>query len=242
MSSSNFIQNRLQHLDDFLTKNLDLLKEYEIALLYEDDPRRKEKYKMGIEQVRASVELYRREYDDLQRELQSSIGRPPTYARDVGLPFDAERLSKKLSSMQDVILGEVRGMQMELLDRYALGEKAMVQTIIEHFDQSQLLMLDELLFAVERQEIPQIEMEGLGKILQESLAALPPASIPNQEATKKLLSQPESNMSHKIKLSLPIIPAILSYEGEFEIGQKMQLISWIKSHIPRKKKNHAEDG
>lgn len=57
---------RLGDLVDNIAKALDLLKEYEDALLFEDDPRRRARYTREIERLRVSVARYRSEYDELK--------------------------------------------------------------------------------------------------------------------------------------------------------------------------------
>ena len=62
--TSNF-ELRLQHLEDNIRQDQDLLKKYEDALLYEDDPRRQSKYTREITRLRESAEVYQKEYDEL---------------------------------------------------------------------------------------------------------------------------------------------------------------------------------
>ncbi|WP_414561701.1 hypothetical protein [Anabaena sp. CCY 9613] len=55
---------RLQHLEDNIRQDQDLLKKYEDSLRYEDDPRRQARYSREIEQLRESANRYRKEYDE----------------------------------------------------------------------------------------------------------------------------------------------------------------------------------
>ncbi|MFM6269320.1 MAG: hypothetical protein ACKPFA_22885, partial [Dolichospermum sp.] len=66
---------RLQHLEDNIRQDQDLLKEYEDTLRYEDDPRRKTKYRREIEQLRESANRYQTEYDELRSQItgESSV-------------------------------------------------------------------------------------------------------------------------------------------------------------------------
>jgi predicted DNA-binding protein YlxM (UPF0122 family) len=49
---------RLQHLEDNIKQDQDLLKDYEDSLRYEDEPRRKAKYRREIDQLRESANRY----------------------------------------------------------------------------------------------------------------------------------------------------------------------------------------
>jgi ABC-type Zn uptake system ZnuABC Zn-binding protein ZnuA len=63
-----FADLRSQQLLDHIRNDLKLLKEYEDALRFENDPRQKAKYKQNIESLHRSVE-YRQEYEDLTKQI-----------------------------------------------------------------------------------------------------------------------------------------------------------------------------
>ncbi|WP_292710683.1 MULTISPECIES: hypothetical protein [unclassified Nostoc] len=73
---------RLQHLEDNIRQDQDLLKEYEDSLRYEDDPRRKAKYTREIEQLRESANRYQKEYDELQMQI---TGEPTVQMQNVAI-------------------------------------------------------------------------------------------------------------------------------------------------------------
>ena len=52
---------RLIDLDDHIKKDLELLKQYEDLLRYEDDPRRSSKYQNEIGKLKASADRYGQE-------------------------------------------------------------------------------------------------------------------------------------------------------------------------------------
>ncbi len=73
-------QQRLRNLADNTAQDLALLKEYEDALRYEDDLRRRARYRRETEQLRESLARYQKEYDELRAQV---IGEPPAEMQDV---------------------------------------------------------------------------------------------------------------------------------------------------------------
>ena len=65
MMNDDQIRTRLTQLEDNIKQEMELLHEYEVALRYEDKPRRIAKYRREIERQRESWTRYQREYDEL---------------------------------------------------------------------------------------------------------------------------------------------------------------------------------
>ena len=63
------IELRLRHLEDNIKQDWELLREYEEALRYEDEPRRKAKYNREINNLRESANRYEKEYDELKTQI-----------------------------------------------------------------------------------------------------------------------------------------------------------------------------
>ncbi len=232
MPLDTFLTTRLQTLDEHLSMLLALLKEYEVALTFEDDPRHRAKYAYEIERIKESTQFYQKEYQLLQQELDALTTRPAQSPCGV----ETVELSRKLDQMQKTLLGEMSVMRADLLAHYSQGEVEIVQAMVAHLDQSQMFVVNDLLQIVQQNAVPQADIEQLIQILKDTLEQLPQNTLPAQSEVQALLSKPEGGISHKLKLSLPIIPAILSYEGEIAIDQKTRLVTWLKSHLTRRKK------
>jgi hypothetical protein len=67
--NEDFYRKRMKDLGDNISKDLDLLKEYEDKLRYETDPRRQAEYSREIERLRESVAHYQQDYDELRRQM-----------------------------------------------------------------------------------------------------------------------------------------------------------------------------
>ena len=69
MASNNLDRQRLRDIEDNLTKERDLLKQFEDALRYETDPRMQARYKKDIERQRQAINQYQKEYQELKDKL-----------------------------------------------------------------------------------------------------------------------------------------------------------------------------
>lgn len=71
MASNDLDQQRLRDIEDNLSKERELLKQFEDAYRYETDPRRKARYKRDIERQKQAINQYQQEYQELKDKLSS---------------------------------------------------------------------------------------------------------------------------------------------------------------------------
>jgi hypothetical protein len=117
-----------------------------------------------------------------------------------------------------------------LLSRYEIGERSIIDSITKQLNQSQVTTIQAVLDAIEADQIPEEEMrlflEGTQQMLtaiQQRGTALPP----NQQALAEVINAPGLDTKHRLKVSLPIIPFLVEYEGELELGTGINLrASW----------------
>jgi len=215
-------QQRLHNLADNVAQDLALLKEYEDALRYEDDPRRRARYRREIKQLRESVARYRQEYDELRRQV---IGDPPAVMQDVSIRL--QQMDAKLDTLltgQTTIRNDLSYLRQTLLAHYEARERATVATIIEQLDQAQLTTVQAVLDALEAGLVSK-EMRQVLNPVQEMLAALQQHGIflPGQQGVAEVVAAPTLDLRHKLKITLPIIPLLLGYEGELALGSRIDL-------------------
>ena len=67
------LYERLEALKDNITKDLELLKEFEDSLRYTDNPRHKVEYPQAIEKIQESLNHHRQEYAELQQQLTGEL-------------------------------------------------------------------------------------------------------------------------------------------------------------------------
>jgi hypothetical protein len=58
-------------------------------------------------------------------------------------------------------------------------------------------------------------MQQMLAVLEEGIPALPPSS---QAAVTEIIKSPALDAKHKITVTLPIVPLLINYEGELELG------------------------
>jgi hypothetical protein len=84
---------------------------------------------------------------------------------------------------------------------------------------------------MEAKQITQQDQQELLELVQEIRDKLPTSA---SEKVNEILSAPEGGISHKLKLSLPILYPFLSYEGEISFEEKAnleELVARIKEKL-----------
>ncbi len=226
---------RLQHLEDNIRQDQDLLKAYEDSLRYcEDDPRRKARYRREIEQLRESANRYQKEYDELQVQI---TGEPTVQMQDLAIQLQQmnTRLDR-LSAGQKAIYENINDLRQGLLVRYNASEQNIITAITERLDQSQMVMISTVLDAIETDQVPEREMQLILQGIQQNLTKLQQngtALPPSQAALAKVINAPELDFKHRLKVAIPLIPFILDYEGELELGTGIDLKAALQALMVR---------
>lgn len=221
------IKLRLQQLEDNINRNLELLYEYEVRLRYEDDPRRIARYRGEIERQREALTIYKNEYDELKNRVTSDPLTKTKAATD-----RLEQMNLKLNQM-DFKLDELQKGQVEIskelvemrqavLDRFNISDRNIVSSVVKHLDKNQIADVQIILDHIEANRVQRIEMDEALTSIQQALSEMKRQSmdyadlqLANDAITlSKLLDDPKIDSAHKLKVSIPIIPLILSYEGE----------------------------
>lgn len=214
---------RIKHLQDNVNKDYKLLKEYEDALHFEDDPRRKLKYQREIELLRESAEHYQQEYEDLKR--LTAIEPPPDKLKT---ECELQEIKSKLVELQS----ELSALRQDLIARFDAGERTIVATVINELNQSQLEMTTNVINAMEADRIQENDLKEAISAVQKVIIELlkeprrhDPKMISEATSLYKALDDPKLDLAHKLKLSVPIIPFILEYEGQVELKGRLNLKS-----------------
>lgn len=219
----NISEQRLRDLASHVNQDLALLKDYEEALRYEDDPRRRAKYRHQTAQLHESASRYRQEYDELRQQV---IGELPTEMQEVAVQL--QQMRAKLDTLltgQTTIRDDVSHLRQTLLARYDASEQTVITTITERLAQVQLTTLHTTLDVLEADRLSEAEMHETLNAVHETLAALQQqgVSLPGQQAVAEAIDSPTLEVKHKLKVTLPIIPLLLGYEGELELGSGVNL-------------------
>lgn len=220
MLSQSFYQ-RLKDLEDHIASDQKLLNEFEEALRYETNPRVMGGYRREIERQRESLAKYKQEYTELQQEL---AGTPNTQMQNV--EGQLQQMDAKLNVLingQVVIYENQNQIRQALLNRYDTIERAIISAITQQLNEAQLVLTQNLIDALEANLISEEEMQQMLAVLEERIPALPPT----QAAVVEIIKDPELDAKHKLKVTLPIIPMLVEYEGELELGSGFNIkLAW----------------
>lgn len=214
---------RIKHLQDNVNQDYKLLKDYEDARHLEDDPRRKLKYQREIELLQESAGHYQQEYEDLKRLARAE---PPANLQKT------ECQLQEIKSMLGELQLDLRGLHLDLIARFDAGERTIIATVINKLDQSQLATTKTIINAMDADRIQEGDLiEALSAVQKVLLEILKEpgrhdAKMVNEVASLyKALDDPKLDLAHKLKLSVPIIPFILTYEGQVELKGGLNLNS-----------------
>ncbi|MEG4037600.1 hypothetical protein QUA03_27730 [Microcoleus sp. S36b_A4] len=233
MEPSN-LTRRLKDLEDNIKKDFALLKDYEDALRDEDDPRRKGKYNRAIEQLRESANRYQQEYDQLYQQI---TGESTVQMHSVAMQL--EQMNKKLDQLyvgQKAIYGNINHLRQGLLAHYEAGEKNIISAITNQLNESQVTTISALLDAIEANQVSDAEMQKILPSIQEALIILQQRGVTlpvSQEEIVEVINAPQMDFKHRLKVAVPLIPFILDYEGELELGTGINLKEGLKQFIAR---------
>ncbi|HEY9875704.1 MAG TPA: hypothetical protein V6D12_19900 [Candidatus Obscuribacterales bacterium] len=214
---------RLQHLEDNIKQDEILLKKYQDALRYEDEPRRQTRYEREIEQLRASANRYRQEYDELRMQI---TGEPSVKMQSIAIQL--QQMDTKLNTLyagQKAIYENINHLRQGLLNRYEASEQHIIAVITERLDQAQINTVSSVLEVLEAEKLSDFETQQLLEETQQILAVLNQRNIvlPGEQEVTEAIKAPELDAKHKLKVTVPIIPLILQYEGELELGTAINL-------------------
>jgi hypothetical protein len=206
---SQIFQQRLTDLLDNITQDQKLLKEFEEALTVEDNPRTLKKYKKEIKRQQESIDNYRQEYTELEQQL---TGIPTPQIQVVGNQLQIiENQLQQIDAKLNIVLIN----QDSLLLRYQVSEQAILRVFIEQLNQTQLAFTENMLNAVAANQVSESEMLQMLAVLESRIPYLPSSS---QAEIAEIIKSPELDARHKITVTLPIVPFLINYEGELELG------------------------
>lgn len=220
---------RLQDLADNIHQDLNLLKEYEDELRYETDLRRLARYRREIERQRESLTRYQQEYDELQKQVTGVPSAEMVDTANLLRQMDA-KLYDVLKN-QKVMQDDLKDLRKTLLARFDASEQVIISTIVQRLDQNQLATVQSILDEIETHRVPENELQETLNTIQQALLEIRQTEIGLYDSQlmseakdlSEMVDDPKLNVTHKLKVSIPIIPLILSYETEVELKSGLNL-------------------
>ena len=218
---------RLQQLADNIRQDLNLLKDYEGELRYETDPRRLAGYRREIERQRESLTRYQQEYDELQKQV---TGEPSAEMEDTANLL--RQMDAKLDDVlknQKVMQDDLKDLRKTLLARFDASEQAIISEIVQRLDQNQLATVQSIVDEIETHSVPENELQKTLSAVQQALSEIIKTEwydsqlMSEAKALSEMVDDPKLDVNHRLKVSVPIIPLILSYETEVELKSGLPL-------------------
>ncbi len=186
-----------------------------------------------LDELNAILRSALQESDESRIKVQ---GRPPQQVSDLGAQLgEMDSKVDVLLASQIAIRGDLRELRQAVLARFDASEQAIIATVVDRLDQSQMAVTQAVLDAVEVGRVPESELQEtliavqhvLSEIRQQRLALFDPTLASEVERLSEVIEAPKLDVKHKLKVTAPIIPFILSYEGEVELKSGLNLeVAW----------------
>ena len=221
---------RLAAIQARLNDNYDLLQQYEKQLDVENDPRRITRIKREIERQRDTIKGYESE----AAELGAASDQPAPPANDAAaqavqtgltdLHAKIDSLSQQLTGAesrlaagQTVIRQDIAAQRQAIIDRVDLRYAQTIQRVTDQLQGEQLQIVGLLVTAVDQNRIAQAEAQQIVQLTHNALRSLQ-ATQPDAGDWQNMLRLLEQNTGweQKLKLTVPLIPYLLTYENEIK--------------------------
>jgi hypothetical protein len=209
------LKKRLIDIVDNIDQDQKLLKDFKDALRYEDDPLRQAKYRRSISRIKESLAQHEQEYDEVRQQV---LVKEQSAEFELQLQQIDEKLNLILGGQVATYQNLIQ-MRQVLLSRYSQTERHLVEAVAEQLSQGQLLITQTLLNAIEENKVSEPEMKQVLLLLEERVQALPSS----HSSIANLIKDPGLDVKHKLKVAIPLIPFVLDYEGEIELGTGLNL-------------------
>jgi hypothetical protein len=158
-------------------------------------------------------------------------------AQAPGDPAVQAEIVALLREMQPTLAGVAAGVrdlqagQARIVARFDQQEQRIIAPILARLDAQQTAQTAAILDALDARAFPADE---LGRHLAAIHLALAEINVRSAHIADRqlaasvaqaaeIVSAPGLDVKHKLKLTVPIIPVLLSYEGEFELGSRLNL-------------------
>jgi hypothetical protein len=228
---SAIMQMRLEQLEGNVARVLSLLNDYEVELSYESDPGIKRKYHRRMEDLRQQYDSYEKELVTIQEQMSSE---QPQGQFSV-IESQLQQIDEKLNWLAG---GQI-ALQQVMLSYFTAEEIAIVEPIARQLEPAQIVEVESALEAVESNQASEEEINLVVAKLKQVIASMREKNIAlpsGNEAIIEALNYPTIDAKHALKVSIPIIPFILSYEGELGLGAGVK-IKEVLEHWKTKLRN-----
>lgn len=171
--------------------------------------------------------------DELQKLTHTQIG--TTYAAEI------QDVLTEIAGQVGALHTQIATLEAKILARFDQNEQTIIAAMVTRLDEQQAALLDAMLDAVEIGTLTAEELAATLKTIEESLRPLQQLWLSDRQVVKSVgqvieaIDEPGLDVRHRLKLTIPLIPILLSYESEIELNIHanletiwQQLRNWTK--------------
>lgn len=238
------INTRLLDLDRNVDLALGLVRDLEEELFFETDPIKRAKYERDKKRVVESLEGHRKEIQTLER--LAVVDRSPGSE----IVFQIKSINQKLDSLQtdhEELSHEVAFLKVQVLQKLGTSYRELLEPVVRSLGTTNLRATQ---MAIERVDSSELDVREVEQILEEVKTAahgLVKTDLIEESSLRANISKfveaiedPKLELKHKLKMSIPIIPFLLSYEAEASWNNALNLekaTKWFRAKAGREGKD-----
>lgn len=229
-SSVNFKEKRKNDLMENITRQYKLLHEYERKRDLSDRPKEIEAFNSEITAITSSLEDYIAQYHRICQDDNTPCS--PEVASIWNEIQHLKQGQQLIVQKQDETLAAIDRIRHEISMKIEDSYRSLALNLLLALDEQEVRVVGAIIDGIEKNQLSEKEMAEALKAIQTGYAELQAKSLSvsgttsGAEDTKQLpqvWNSPDLNAVGKLKLSIPLIPAILSYETELSVSVKQSL-------------------
>jgi hypothetical protein len=176
-----------------------------------------------LDDVLKNQKVMQQDLNDLRKTLLARFDA----SEQVIISTIVQRLDQNQLATVQSILDEIETHRVP--ERFDTSEQVIISAIVQRLDQNQLATVQSILDEIETHRVPENELQETLSALQQALLEIREMRLNDlQLATEakslsEVVDDPKLDVTHKLKVSIPIIPLILTYETEVELKSELNL-------------------
>ena len=225
-----FKEKRRNDLMENISRQYKLLHEYERKRDLSDRPKEIEAFNNEITAITSSLEDYIAQYNRICQDDNTPCS--PEVASIWNEIQHLKQGQQLIVQKQDETLAALDRIRHEILMKIEDSYRSLALNLLLALDEQEVRVVGAIIDGIEKNQLSEKEMAEALKAIQTGYAELQAKSLlvgsttSGAEDTKQLpqvWNSPDLNAGGKLKLSIPLIPAILSYETELSVSVKQSL-------------------
>jgi hypothetical protein len=233
-----FKEIRKKDLMDNIARQYRLLHEYETKRDLSDRPKEIELSNNEIGVIARSLEGYIEQYEKICQE--EGVPSPPEVR---SMWEELRRLrqgQQQIIRKQDDTLATIDQVRREILTEIGRSHRSLALGLLSALDEQEVRVVRSIIGEIDSNKLSEQEMFEALKAIQTGYQELNAKSRPlttrlaDSEEVKKFWNSPDVNVAGKLKLSIPLIPTILSYEAELSFTIKQALSAFWERYFKGK--------